>query len=143
MKVMKNLIFITIFLALFPLQINAHGDEENKHQLKAKAFIISPKDGDKVAKTFTVKFGLMGMQVSPAGKEVHNSGHHHLLIDTEVLPDLNKPLGAEVTHFGGGQTETTLTLSPGKHTLQLILGDHLHRPHNPPVLSRKITITVE
>jgi Domain of unknown function (DUF4399) len=140
---MTKAIFITILLAVVSSQTLAHGDHEDRQPLKAQAFIISPKDGDTVSKTFTVKFGLMGMRVSPAGKEVPNSGHHHLLIDADKLPDLTKPLGAEVTHFGGGQTETSITLEPGKHTLQLILGDHLHKPHNPAVLSKKITVIVE
>lgn len=109
----------------------------------AKAYIVSPSNGETVSTTFTVIFGLKGMGVSPAGIEKENTGHHHLLIDMESLPPLDQPLGAEVKHFGGGQTETTLTLSPGKHTLQLILGDHLHKPHNPPVVSDPITIEVK
>ncbi|MCO4759826.1 MAG: DUF4399 domain-containing protein, partial [Oceanospirillaceae bacterium] len=88
-------------------------------------------------------FGLKGMGVSPAGVKKENTGHHHLLVDMESLPPLDQPLGAEVKHFGGGQTETTLTLPPGQHTLQLILGDHLHTPHNPPVVSDPITIEVK
>ena len=108
-----------------------------------KAYIVSPSHGETVSTTFTVIFGLKGMGVSPAGVEKENTGHHHLLIDMKSLPPLDQPLGAEVKHFGGGQTETTLTLSPGKHTLQLILGDHLHKPHNPPVVSDPITIEVK
>ena len=107
----------------------------------ARAYIISPADGEVVGKTFTVKFGLQGMGVAPAGVERANTGHHHLVINGK-LPKAGKPMGNEVKHFGGGQTETTLSLEPGEHTLQLILGDHLHTPHNPPVTSKKITITV-
>ena len=107
----------------------------------AKAYIVSPEDGATVSSTFTVVFGLEGMGVAPAGTQVANTGHHHLLVDGEV-PDLDQPLGTQVTHFGGGQTQTTLTLEPGEHTLQLILGDHLHVPHNPPVVSDQITVTV-
>ncbi|EDY85846.1 Rod shape-determining protein RodA [gamma proteobacterium HTCC5015] len=81
--------------------------------------------------------------MAPAGVEKANTGHHHLLVDFESLPPLDRPLGADVKHFGGGQTETTIDLKPGEHTLQLILGDHLHIPHNPAVVSEKITITVE
>jgi hypothetical protein len=109
----------------------------------AKAYIVSPSNGETVSTTFKVIFGLKGMGVSPAGVEKENTGHHHLLIDMESLPPLDQPLGAEVKHFGGGQTETTLTLPPGQHTLQLILGDHLHTPHNPPVVSDPITIEVK
>ena len=110
----------------------------------AKASILSPADGAVVASTFTVQFGLRGMGVAPAGINIQGTGHHHLLVDTDVLPDLHFPLPAsgQVIHFGKGQTETQLTLSPGEHTLQLILGDYLHIPHDAPVLSEKITITV-
>ena len=109
----------------------------------ATAYIISPKNGDTVTEIFTVKFGLQGMGVSPAGFDKKNTGHHHLLIDGEKLPALDKPMGGEVKHFGGGQTETTITLPKGEHTLQLILGDHKHMPHVPAVVSQKITITVK
>ncbi len=111
----------------------------------AKAYIIAPTDGQTVSQTFKVVFGLSGMGVAPAGIEKDNTGHHHLLIDTEELPDMNMPLPAtdHIKHFGSGQTETELTLSPGKHTLQLLLGNFAHIPHDKPVLSEKITITVE
>jgi len=108
-----------------------------------KAYIVTPSDGATVPSTFKVVFGLSGMGVAPAGVERDKTGHHHLLVDMEQLPPLDQPLGSEVKHFGGGQTETTLTLPPGKHTLQLILGDHLHKPHNPPVVSERITIEVK
>ncbi len=110
---------------------------------EANVYIISPKDADTVAETFTVTFGLHNMGVSPAGLEKKHTGHHHLLIDNKELPALDKPLGSDVKHFGGGQTQTTLTLPKGQHTLQLILGDHRHIPHNPAVVSKKITITVK
>ena len=109
----------------------------------AEVYIISPKDGETVPATFTVKFGLKGMGVAPAGTDKANTGHHHLLVDYEGLPDANMPMGKDVKHFGGGQTETELTLAPGKHTLQLILGDKSHVPHDPVVVSDKITITVK
>lgn len=108
-----------------------------------QAYIVTPADGATVPSTFKVVFGLSGMGVAPAGAEREKTGHHHLLVDMETLPSLDQPLGKEVKHFGGGQTETTLTLPPGKHTLQLILGDHLHKPHNPPVVSERITIDVK
>lgn len=108
----------------------------------AKAYIISPSDGATVSSPVRVVFGLSGMGVAPAGTAKKNTGHHHLLIDGE-LPDMKKPMGKNVKHFGGGQTETLLDLQPGKHTLQLILGDKAHQPHTPPVVSDPITIMVK
>jgi Domain of unknown function (DUF4399) len=110
----------------------------------AEGYIISPKDGAKVHGPVLVQFGLKGMGIAPAGVKMDNTGHHHLLIDAEAPSDLSAPLPAtdKIVHFGKGQTETTLHLSPGKHTLQLLLGDQNHVPHNPPVMSKKITITV-
>jgi len=111
----------------------------------AKVYIISPQDGATVTNPVMVRFGLSGMGVAPAGTAKEHTGHHHLLIDLEELPDLDKPVPADEQHrhFGGGQTEIELELSPGRHTLQLILGDMAHIPHDPPVISEKITITVE
>lgn len=109
----------------------------------AQVYIVSPQNGDTVGTTFTVVFGLANMGVAPAGIEMPNTGHHHLLINKGQLPDLGQPLGADVMHFGLGQTQASVTLEPGEHTLQLVLGDHLHVPHNPPVMSEKISITVE
>ncbi len=109
----------------------------------ARLYIISPANGETVNKMVTVKFGLQGMGVSPAGLDKAATGHHHLIINGDALPDLNKPMGSEVMHFGGGQTEKTIELPKGKHTLQLILGDHRHIPHNPPVISEKITVYVK
>ena len=111
----------------------------------AKVFFVGLKDGATVSNPVTVKFGIKGMTLAPAGTATPNSGHHHLLIDTDVPADLSKPLPVvpdKIVHFGKAQTETILTLPPGKHTLQLLLGDQNHIPHNPPVLSKKITITV-
>ena len=111
----------------------------------AEVYIISPKDGATVSSPVTIQFGLKGMGVAPAGVKFENSGHHHLLIDTDAPTDASLPLPTSdnVRHFGKGQTEATLTLPPGKHTLQLVLGDHLHIPFNPVVASQKITITVQ
>jgi hypothetical protein len=110
----------------------------------AEAYIISPKNGATVHNPVRVQFGLKGMGIAPAGVKFDNTGHHHLLIDTDAPTDLSAALPAtdKIVHFGKGQTETTLTLPPGKHTLQLLLGDMNHIPHNPAVLSKKITITV-
>jgi hypothetical protein len=111
----------------------------------AEVYIASPKDGAKMKGPVTVVFGLKGMGVAPAGIKFDNTGHHHLLIDNDPPADLSQPLPAteKSIHFGKGQTETTLTLPPGKHTLQLVFGDSLHVPHEPAVISKKITITVE
>ena len=111
----------------------------------ATVYLIQPTDGTTVDQTFKVVFGLSKMGIAPAGTTKKNTGHHHVLIDTETLPDLTKPLAAtdKIKHFGGGQTETELTLSPGKHTLQLVLGNFAHVPHSRPVISDKITITVK
>ncbi|HUE48104.1 MAG TPA: DUF4399 domain-containing protein [Steroidobacteraceae bacterium] len=111
----------------------------------AEVYIISPKDGGKVKSPVLVQFGLNKvMGVAPAGIKFENTGHHHLLIDTDPPANMGAPLPAtdNVKHFGKGQTETSVPLSPGKHTLQLLLGDQNHVPHNPPVISKKITITV-
>lgn len=111
---------------------------------ESSLYIISPADGETVSSPVTIKFGLKGMGVAPAGVQMANTGHHHLLIDVATLPPDTLPLPAtdQVRHFGAGQTETTVELSPGRHTLQLVLGDHLHIPHQPPVRSERITITV-
>lgn len=109
----------------------------------ATAYIVSPENNATVSSPVTVIFGLSGMGVAPAGVERAGTGHHHLLVNAKELPPLDQPLGSDVIHFGGGQTQTSIELEPGEHTLQLILGDHLHRPHNPPIVSEKITITVK
>lgn len=110
----------------------------------AEVYFVSPADGDEVEGEVKVVFGLRNMEVVPAGDMTENAGHHHLLIDApDVAMDAPLPSTEQIVHFGAGQTETTLTLAPGEHTLQLLLGDGLHRPHNPPVMSEKITITVK
>jgi hypothetical protein len=134
-------------LAAVPLalaQTPAGSLERTPSPAGAEAYIISPKDGAKVHGPVLVQFGLKGMGIAPAGIKMENTGHHHLLIDTEAPADLGAPLPTtdKIMHFGKGQTETTLHLPPGKHTLQLLLGDQNHVPHNPPVMSKKITITV-
>ena len=110
----------------------------------AEVYLISPLDGETVTSPVIVKFGLHGMGVAPAGMDKANTGHHHLIIDHD-LPALYKPIPMDSNHkhFGGGQTEASIALSPGKHTLQLIMGDKTHIPHTPPVISEKITITVK
>ena len=110
----------------------------------ARVYFITPADGALIDGPVKIRFGLSGMGVAPAGVERQHTGHHHLLINLDTLPPLDQSLPAsdQVVHFGAGQTETTLELPPGQHRLQLLLGDHLHIPHNPPVLSDTITITV-
>lgn len=109
----------------------------------AELYFISPKDGDAVSNPITVRFGLKNMGVAPAGVQHENTGHHHLLINT-ALPPLGLPIinDDKHRHYGLGQTEATLELPPGAHTLQLLLGDFAHRPHAPPIASKRITITV-
>ena len=110
----------------------------------AAAYIISPKNGATVSSPVTVVFGLAGMGVAPAGVALPNTGHHHLIIDAP-LPDLDLPIPTDENHrhFGGGQTEVKISLPPGAHTLQLVLGDQNHVPHTNPIVSEKITITVK
>jgi hypothetical protein len=112
----------------------------------AKAYFINLKDGEEVTSPLLVQFGLSGMGVAPAGVEKPNTGHHHLLIDTKMTDEQLKeaiPMDDHHKHFGGGQTEAMVTLSPGPHTLQLMLGDWSHIPLLPPVMSEPITITVK
>lgn len=110
----------------------------------AVTYFLSPANGATVTSPVTVRFGLRGMGVAPAGVTNPNTGHHHLLIDVAALPpdDVPVPNDANHRHFGLGQTEVELALPAGQHTLQLVLGDALHIPHQPPVRSEKITITV-
>lgn len=110
----------------------------------ARVFFISPANGATVKNPIKVEFGIQGMIVVKAGDDAANSGHHHLLIDTEV-PDKSLPIPADDRHihFGDGSTQTEITLAPGQHRLQMLLGDHLHIPHDPAVVSKSITITVE
>ncbi len=110
----------------------------------AAVYFITPQDGATVASTFKVTFGLEGMGVAPAGIDMPDTGHHHLLIDVAEIPNPELPLPAteQVIHFGKGQTETEVTLAPGRYTLQLVVGNHLHVPHDPPVASEVITVTV-
>ena len=112
----------------------------------ASVYFISPKDGDTVASPFKVQFGLTGMSVAPAGVDKANTGHHHLIIDTTLSPaELKEPIASDAKHlhFGGGQTETMVTLPPGRHTLQLVLGDWSHVPFDPPIMSPVVTVTVK
>ena len=142
---MKKLFALSFLaaLSLFSSIVFAEGVPVSKSPEGAMVYIISPTDGETVGTEVLVKFGLKGMGVAPAGTDKENTGHHHLIIDGEKLPDLDKPMGSDVMHFGGGQTEKLIKLEKGKHTLQMILGNYMHVPHNPPIVSEKITINVE
>lgn len=112
----------------------------------AKVYFINLKDGDTVTSPVTIRFGLSNMGIAPAGTEVANTGHHHLLIDTKLEGEaLNEAIPADEhhIHYGKGQTEATVTLPKGDHTLQLVLGDWSHMPHKTPVMSERITVHVE
>jgi hypothetical protein len=143
---MKTLMKTTLLATLFASSIAVAAEMSSPSPAGAEAYIISPSNGESVSSTFTVQFGLKGMGVAPAGTNIKNTGHHHLLVDTDASTlDLSKPLpkSDKVRHFGGGQTQAELSLEKGEHTLQLLLGDYLHIPHNKPVMSEKVTITVE
>lgn len=125
-----------------------HADMANSRTPSAEgahSYIISPADGAVVSSPVTVLFGLEGMGVAPAAVQVDGTGHHHLMLDVDVLPDPEVPMPADANHihFGKGQTQATLDLAPGVHTLQLVLGDFAHTQHDPPVISERITITVQ
>lgn len=111
----------------------------------AEVFIVSPEDGATVPETFTVKFGVKDVSLASAGDVTKNTGHHHLLIDVDKLPAAGAPipLDANHMHFGKAQTQAEIKLAPGKHTLQLELGDSGHMPFDPPIVSKKITVTVK
>ena len=102
------------------------------------------QNGAVLPSTFTINFLVDGMEIAPAGSNIANTGHHHLLVDVSELPDMNQPLPAtdHVRHFGKGQIKAELSLEEGEHTLQLLFADYLHIPHDPPLISEKITITV-
>ena len=145
--IQRNFVFVAVcvlcFLGLWARP--AYAVELSPAPASATAYIISPNNGETVSSPFLVQFGLSGMGIAPAGIDRPNTGHHHLLIDVDELPSLTEPLqGSEqVLHYGAGQTETELSLTPGVHTLQLVLGNYSHVPHDSPVISKKITVTVE
>jgi hypothetical protein len=130
---------------LVSITANAESPERSSSPEDARLYFIAPRDGQVVNGEFRVQFGLRGMGVAPAGVDSAHSGHHHLLIDFDGMPELDLPMpkSEHLLHFGGGQTETLLNLPAGQHTLQLILGNHLHIPHQPIVQSEKISILVE
>ncbi|MBI1384868.1 MAG: DUF4399 domain-containing protein [Rhizobiales bacterium] len=126
--------------------LTATADDRTPAPEGASVYFIGLADGDTVTSPLVIRFGLKGMGVAPAGVEKEKTGHHHLIIDETVEGDeLLESLPADDNHkhFGGGQTEATITLASGRHTLQLVVGDHNHIPHNPPIMSERITITVK
>lgn len=141
---MKNGLLLVLMVCLAPLTALAQFTSQAA-PADAELYFISPKNGEKVSGEIVVQFGLKGFGVAPAGTKHPSAGHHHLLVDLDTVPPMNQPMPASdhIRHFGGGQTEATITLPKGEHTLQLILGDHLHVPYAPPILSEKITITVQ
>ena len=119
---------------------------ETPAPVDAKVYFIDLKDGDTVTSPVTIRFGLSGMGVAPAGTQAPNSGHHHLIIDDKIEGEaLNAaiPMDEKHLHFGKGQTEAVVTLPKGQRTLQLVVGDWTHIPHNPPVMSERIAVNVE
>jgi len=124
---------------------DAPGVPVTKAPAGAEVYIISPKDGAVVGTEVTVQFGLKGMGVAPAGMKKEGTGHHHLLVDVKDMPAAGQPIPKDEhhVHFGNGQTETSLKLAPGKHTLQLELADENHVPFDPPIVSKQVTITVK
>lgn len=144
--------YLAAILALSLFTAPAWAGGETPASPDARVYFANLSDGDTVSSPVTVVFGLSGMGVAPAGTEKENTGHHHLLIDRPPLgqgedgaDELSNGLPSDDNHlhFGGGQTEVTLDLAPGQHTLQLVLGDYGHVPHSTPVVSDVITITVE
>jgi hypothetical protein len=121
------------------------GVEQKKAPTGASVFIVSPKDGETVGQEFTVKFGAKGVAIRPAGDPTPGTGHHHLLIDVAELPPGNLPIPNDATHkhYGKGQTEDTIKLAPGDHTLQLDFADLAHVQFDPPLVSKKITVHVK
>jgi hypothetical protein len=142
---MRNLLFVSALTVVVAVGFVAAQVPRTKSVPNTKAYIISPANNATVSSPFTVQFGLKGMGIAPAGINHPNTGHHHLLVDVETMPDVSIPMPAtdNIRHFGAGQTETELTLPPGRHTLQLVFADYLHIQHDTPVTSEKITITVK
>ena len=145
MHLRRIAILVTASFALASLSwADAHELPRTAAPAGAQAYIISPVDGAVVESPVTVLFGIRGMGVAPAGVKVSNTGHHHIVIDAPT-PNLDEPIPSDEhhKHFGGGQTEVSLELSPGPHTLQLVLGDSNHVPHTNAVVSEVVSITVK
>ena len=142
MKKLNTVIAILAIISFIPVQAN---ELISKSPEGARVYFINLQDGQAVGETFKIQFGLENMGVAPAGINMENTGHHHLLVNADIATiDFTTTLPAteQIRHFGKGQTETMLTLPKGRHTLQLLLGNYLHIPHDKPVISEEITITV-
>lgn len=144
MRVLGRVLFVAAATALFMTGCGDNGDGNSSATSKARVYFVEPSDGATMKKPVKVVFGVDGMEIVPAGTDKPHSGHHHVLVDVS-LEDYTSSIPSDDNHlhFGKGQTETVLELSPGKHTLQLILGDRNHIPHKPAIESDVITITVE
>ena len=141
---MRKLAILTAGVLLTSIAAALAKDFRQPSPPGAKVYFIEPKNGAEISGPVTVKFGLAGMGVAPAGTEKKDTGHHHLLIDQKLADDkASIPQDDKHRHFGMGQTEATVTLASGSHTLQLVLGDHNHIPHNPMIASEVITIKVK
>ena len=141
----KIVMEIALGSALLLASFLAHAGE-TPAPANAKVYFIGLKDGDPVTSPVVIRFGLSGMGIAPAGTQVENTGHHHLIIDDTIegaALDEAIPMDERHMHFGKGQTEASVTLAKGKHTLQLVLADWTHIPHKPPVMSERITVDVE
>jgi hypothetical protein len=143
MTARKSVFGIGLILLLTAVVAAAHSPPEH-----AKVYFIGLEDGARVKSPFKVRFGIQGFGITPAGttgKQRHSAGHHHLLVDVRQPPDWDAAIPADPQHihFDRGETQTVLDLPPGRHTLQLLLGDEEHEPHDPPLISEKITIIVE
>jgi hypothetical protein len=138
---MRASIFLFIVFLFAPIQSYTESYSDKNKRL----FFITPSNGEEVTNPVTIRFGIVGMEIVPAGKDKPMSGHHHLLINVEKLPNMKSPIPADKNHlhFGKGQTETQLNLPSGRHTLQLLLGDYMHVPHEKPLISDKIEIIVK
>jgi Domain of unknown function (DUF4399) len=141
MKLFTLLCYAVICLFL-PASVFALPLEPTPAPPGARVYFISPADGDKVQSPFTLRFGLENMGIAPEGIDVEGTGHHHLLVDGRAQLNPNEPMEGEVMHMDKGQTQVDLFLTPGTHTLQIIFGDYLHRPFNPPIVSKIITVRV-
>jgi len=137
-----RLIALAAVLASIPYAAQAQGKSAPKD---AFLYFIWPENGSVIKGGFWCRFGLRNMGVTHAGDDFPKSGHHHLFVDVNEPLDVDQPIPQDKNHlhFGAGQTEARLELPPGKHTLQLVLGDAKHYPFNPPLVSEKITITVK
>ena len=137
-----RLAVLSVSLALLPVAAHAQGTPSPKDAL---LYIIWPHDGQTIRGAFWCRFGLRNMGVTHAGDAYANSGHHHLLVDVSEPLDPKQPIAQDKSHlhFGAGQTEAHIELPPGKHTLQLVLGDGKHYPFDPLVVSKKITVKIK